>query len=567
MRLSRGLLLFCTLTAISCGAPDEEPRPVDELTGEVLMDLAGAHDMHRLMEDADLTGWGWITPAQVQGFLQQKGSYLAGYRDPVWGNKTAATLIVERSRAHAISPLYMLARIQIESGLIQSGTSNNLAKATGCGCPDSGGCNTSYSGFGNQVECGAAKIRNYLRDLDAGRPTVSGWKVGLTKQTLDPCTVTPATKATAALYTYTPWVGAYAMQCGRTTVGGSSLVSAVFSRYRTDYNWGSSCVIMGDIKAKYDAVNGPVLLGACQAGELATPDGVGRFNHFERGSIYWTPALGAHVVMGQIRIKWEQVGWEVGPLGYPITDELTTPDGVGRYNHFERGSIYWTQNTGAWEIHGDIREKWKALGWERSDLGYPTTGELKTPDGAGRYNHFQNGSIYWTQATGAREVRGLIHAKWAELGWETSYLGYPVSDEQVTPDGVGRYNHFERGSIYFTPATGAHEVIGDINAKWIALGREAGLLGYPLTDETKTPDGVGRFNHFQNGSIYWTPTTGAREVHGPIRAKWESLGWERSALGYPVTDEYAVTGGRESEFQKGFLTLNTATNTVTVRMK
>ncbi|KFA87617.1 LGFP repeat-containing protein, partial [Archangium violaceum] len=135
----------------------------------------------------------------------------------------------------------------------------------------------------------------------------------------------------------------------------------------------------------------------------------------------------------------------------PITDELTTPDGVGRYNHFERGSIYWTANTGAWEIHGDIREKWKQLGWERSDLGYPTTGELKTPDGAGRYNHFQNGSIYWTQATGAHEVRGLIKAKWGELGWETSYLGYPTTDEQGAADGVGRFNHFERGSIYFTP--------------------------------------------------------------------------------------------------------------------
>jgi hypothetical protein len=34
-----------------------------------------------------------------------------------------------------------------------------------------------------------------------------------------------------------------------------------------------------------------------------------------------------------------------------------------------------------------------------------------------------------------------------------------------------------------------------------------------------------------------------------------------------VSDEYAVTGGRESEFQKGFLTLNTSTNTVSVRLK
>ncbi|MFY0523391.1 LGFP repeat-containing protein [Archangium gephyra] len=463
MRLLRRLMLLCgALTAISCGGPDE-PRPVDELTGEVLLDLAGTHDMHRLMEDADLTGGGWITTTQVQQFLQQKGSYLAGYRDPAWGSKTAATLIVERSRAHGISPLYMLARIQIESSLIQSGTSTNLAKATGCGCPDSGGCNTSYAGFGNQVECGAAKIRGYLRDLDAGRPTVSGWKVGLTKQTSDPCTVTPANKATAALYTYTPWVGAYAMQCGRSTVGGSSLMAAVFTRYRSDYNWGSGCVLQGDIKVKYDAVNGPVLLGACRAGELATPDGVGRFNHFERGSIYWTQALGAHVVLGSIHDRWEALNWEKGVLGYPITDELTTPDGVGRYNHFERGSIYWTQATGAWEVHGLIREKWKALGWETSPLGYPITGEMKTPDGVGRYNHFRKGTI--------------------------------------------------------------------------------------------------------EGSIYWTQVTGAWAVYGAIREKWKSLGWENSALGYPVSDEYAVTGGRESEFQKGFITYDSTTGALTVRMK
>ncbi|MFY0581328.1 hypothetical protein ACN28S_50100 [Cystobacter fuscus] len=59
-------------------------------------------------------------------------------------------LIVERSKAVGINPLYMLARIQTESSLITSGTSTNLAKATGCGCPDSAGCDTSYAGFGNR---------------------------------------------------------------------------------------------------------------------------------------------------------------------------------------------------------------------------------------------------------------------------------------------------------------------------------------------------------------------------------------------------------------------------------
>jgi len=56
-------------------------------------------------------------------------------------------------------------------------------------------------------------------------------------------------------------------------------------------------------------------------------------------------------------------------------------------------------------------------------------------------------------------------------------------------------------------------------------------------------------------------------VYGAIRAKWAELGWENSALGYPMSDEYAVTGGRESEFQKGYITHNATTGALTVRMK
>jgi len=58
------------------------------------------------------------------------------------------------------------------------------------------------------------------------------------------------------------------------------------------------------------------------------------------------------------------------------------------------------------------------------------------------------------------------------------------------------------------PPSHAFEVHGDIRKKYDALGGPGGPLGLPLTDETATPDGVGRFNHFQGGSIYWTPRTG-----------------------------------------------------------
>jgi uncharacterized protein with LGFP repeats len=265
--------------------------------------------------------------------------------------------------------------------------------------------------------------------------------------------------------------------------------------------------------------------------------------------------------MSDIDVKYAQLGGAAGFLGAPTIPETTAPDGAGRYRHYQGGSIYWSSATGAHEVHGDIRGKWASLGWERSFLGYPLTDETKTPDGVGRYNHFQGGSIYWTPSTGAHEVHGDIRGRWAGLGWERSFLGYPLTDETTTPDGIGRYNHFQGGSIYWTPSTGAFEVHGAIRAKWAGLGWERSFLGYPLTNETTTPDGVGRYNHFQGGSIYWTPSTGAWEVHGAIRGLWANLGWERSFLGYPTSDETSTEDatGRFSEFQHGSIYWSPAT--------
>ena len=74
------------------------------------------------------------------------------------------------------------------------------------------------------------------------------------------------------------------------------------------------------------------------------------------------------------------------------------------------------------------------------------------------------------------------------------------------------------------PSAGAFEVHGAIREKYLALGAEASILGYPRTNETGTPDGTGRYNHFQAGSIYWTPArprtkcTVSSASSGPTRA-------------------------------------------------
>lgn len=158
-------------------------------------------------------------------------------------------------------------------------------------------------------------------------------------------------------------------------------------------------------------------------------------------------------------------------------------------------------------------------------------------------------------------IFGAIEQKWLSIGGPHSPLPRPVSNEVPTFDGIGRRQAFEGGLISWHPKTGAFIVWGLIGVRWLEIGGEQ--FGYPITDETSTPDGRGKFNHFRafrpdgsllgESSIYWSPGTGAHEVYGGIRDFWAANGWERSKVGYPLNAEHDRTDipGREQQFQHG----------------
>ena len=139
----------------------------------------------------------------------------------------------------------------------------------------------------------------------------------------------------------------------------------------------------------------------------------------------------------------------------------------------------------------------------------------------------------------------------AQLGGDAGLLGPPQGDEELIPQPQGRYRTYSQGSIHWTPSTGAHETHGEIRRRWAELGWESGL-GYPTSDETECADGLGRFSEFERGSIYWAPHSGAWEVYGAIGARWTQTGRERF-LGYPLTGELACSDGigRLSTFERG----------------
>ncbi|MFI6046921.1 LGFP repeat-containing protein [Nocardia sp. NPDC051321] len=211
--------------------------------------------------------------------------------------------------------------------------------------------------------------------------------------------------------------------------------------------------------------------------------------------------VGPFEVDGAIEAEYDAAGGG-GVLGDPTSPESDAANG-GKFQTFDRNAaIYWHPDTGAHELGGPILDKWRGLGAETGGLRYPVTSETSTPVKAGRFSHFQGGSIYWSVGTSAHQVGGVIRDKWYALGAENSPLGFPVTDEAPAKNS-GRYNLFNDGAIYWSKATGAHAVWGAIRTSWEARAGADGVYGYPTGDEYDYENG--KAQDFQGGRITWRP--------------------------------------------------------------
>ena len=191
-----------------------------------------------------------------------------------------------------------------------------------------------------------------------------------------------------------------------------------------------------------------------------------------------------------------------------------------------------------------------------------TTGANGTYPAAPGYDQVTGlGSPAWTKLAAA----GLASADpigqhYHDLGGPGSYLGTPTAPETAVAG--GRMQTFHGGTIYFSPATGAHAVHGLILARYQALGGPSSFAGFPTSDETAVAGG--RASTFTGAAIYWSAATGAHEVHGAIGSAYLSYGGPGSPLALPTSDEQPATGGRQNTFQHGSITWNAITGTTTV---
>ena len=330
----------------------------------------------------------------------------------------------------------------------------------------------------------------------------------------------------------------------------------------------SSAVVpaLHPVDAAWQAWGGP-------AGRLGTPVGMltcglrdgGCSRDYVNGSVYWSPATGAQAVDGEIYDRWKALGRQDGRYGYPVAGARCGLAGGGCLQEFQGGAVYWAPGRGAHAVDGEIRARWGTLGWEYGRYGYPVAEARCGLAGGGCLQEFQGGAVYWAPGRGAHAVDGDIRARWGTVGWEFGRYGYPVAEARCGLAGGGCLQEFQGGTIYWSARTGAQAVDGDIRARWGTLGWEFGRYGYPVAGARCGLAGGGCLQEFQGGAVYWSPATGAQAVDGDIRARWGQLGWEYGQLGYPVAGAVVLPNGDATQrFQRGALYWTAGTRQVRV---
>lgn len=263
---------------------------------------------------------------------------------------------------------------------------------------------------------------------------------------------------------------------------------------------------------------------------------------------------------------WAGAGGDTSPLGPKVGGVY--PAGVGFGQDFVNGAIFFSPETGARSMFGAILDKYRSLGGPAdSGLGFPNMDE-----GPGRAPESRNVTfsapegavIFWTPATGAWLVRGVLNAAWDRVGGSSGPLGVPVEDETYSGETISQ--RFSGGQLTYdtaaktftsTPPELAGQ-LGDlalpddaassIDLAWRVAGGAAGQVGAKQGEPYPVGDGTGQ--DFAGGKIFFSPDTGAHVVSGAILEKYEAAGGPTGELGFPTANEVDgdVPGSRVGTF-------------------
>ncbi|MFI6996749.1 LGFP repeat-containing protein [Nocardia sp. NPDC050175] len=168
---------------------------------------------------------------------------------------------------------------------------------------------------------------------------------------------------------------------------------------------------------------------------------------YQGGVIYFSPNTGAKAVYGEILVKYKSLGGPSGPLSFPTNDETGAGDAVGRFNDFAEpggAAIYWKPETGAWAIKGKVLDAWRESGGITGPFGYPRS-DMTVDNGVATANFEGPGGteIKWSDSEGLATLPPELAATLPGFRVGSPDVAAPNPDVAVTNDsgnsGINRW--------------------------------------------------------------------------------------------------------------------------------
>ncbi|WP_247042638.1 L,D-transpeptidase family protein [Arthrobacter rhizosphaerae] len=272
---------------------------------------------------------------------------------------------------------------------------------------------------------------------------------------------------------------------------------------------------------------------------------------FQKGDIYWVSAVGANPVWGANRVAYLSHGAQAGGLRYPTGAETCGLRDGGCTQTFQGGQLFWSPATGSVPVWGANRVAYLNHGAQAGGLRYPTGAETCGLRDGGCTQTFQGGQLFWSPATGSVPVWGANRVAYLNHGAQAGGLRYPTGAETCALRDGGCTQSFQGGQLYWSPATGSVPVWGANRVAYLNHGAQAGGLRYPTGAETCGLRNGGCTQSFQGGKLFWSPAAGSHPIWGAIGGTWLARGGPAGSLGYPTETEKCWATGCQQWFENG----------------
>ena len=168
---------------------------------------------------------------------------------------------------------------------------------------------------------------------------------------------------------------------------------------------------------------------------------------------------------------------------------------------------------------------------------------------------------YWVQIfagyPGPVAVPGQdqITQLYVSTGGASGILGGATSGFiSISQNGGGVAQAFQNGSIYWSPSSGAFAVSGSVRDTYFSHSGAAGILGFPNSGMASiAANGGGSGQSFAGGSIYAKASRGTFAVSARVRDLYFSLGGAGGSLGWPIGAETCASTGCSQSFEGGIV--------------